>query len=352
MYCLKGREVVVDTGDIIEVVQKEKMKRRFQIGIRVGLLLVLATLVVWQGSFTFGRYGPSNPSEAYIFWGLSTLIFLLTVLVGFMLFRDGIKLYVARRSNQEGSRIRTKMVVGALALTLVPTVFLVIWSVEVLNRNLDKWFSMPAERIRGHLVEIGEALEGEEKARGQSLAYWAADSEALRRFLATGKPERELFDRLCGQPNVLEAYVHRPDGGKNALCQAEAPADRAGRAGPGKEILSRAALPDGSAVVVRTRLALDVERSERMIREEVYRYDQLTVSKKEMRTFYLQLLVLITLFIVFIALWVALFLARQISVPISALLEAAREVRSGNLAHRVKSTPSMSWPRWCGRSTK
>ena len=41
------------------------------------------------------------------------------------------------------------------------------------------------------------------------------------------------------------------------------------------------------------------------------------------------------LFVLFVATWIALFLARQISVPISALLEGARELRKGNLKHRV-----------------
>jgi PAS domain S-box-containing protein len=39
--------------------------------------------------------------------------------------------------------------------------------------------------------------------------------------------------------------------------------------------------------------------------------------------------------VLFLAVWVALFLAKQISVPITAVLEAALEVRKGNLAHRV-----------------
>src|SRR6185369_9674102 len=37
-----------------------------------------------------------------------------------------------------------------------------------------------------------------------------------------------------------------------------------------------------------------------------------------------------------VATWIALLLSRQISVPISALLVAASEVRKGNLGHRVR----------------
>jgi PAS domain S-box-containing protein len=43
----------------------------------------------------------------------------------------------------------------------------------------------------------------------------------------------------------------------------------------------------------------------------------------------------ITLFILFVSTWIALILSRQIITPISALLQAAGQVRKGNLAHRV-----------------
>ena len=59
-------------------------------------------------------------------------------------------------------------------------------------------------------------------------------------------------------------------------------------------------------------------------------------NKQNIRTIlYLLFLVLIALFILFVATWIALMLSRQISVPISALLVAAGEVRKGNLGHRV-----------------
>ena len=65
-------------------------------------------------------------------------------------------------------------------------------------------------------------------------------------------------------------------------------------------------------------------------------YDQLAQDKKDFRNFYRALLVLITLFVLFVATWIALFFARQISVPITALLEAAQEVRAGDLSTRVR----------------
>ena len=63
------------------------MRRRFLIGAGVVLLILSATLVIWEGSFTFGDYAPTSPAQTFLFWAVSTLIFLLTVTLGFMLFR-------------------------------------------------------------------------------------------------------------------------------------------------------------------------------------------------------------------------------------------------------------------------
>ena len=66
-------------------------------------------------------------------------------------------------------------------------------------------------------------------------------------------------------------------------------------------------------------------------------YNQLAANRRTSAKLYLLFLVLIALFILFVATWIALMLARQISVPISALLEAAgRGAEEATSAHRVQ----------------
>jgi nitrogen fixation/metabolism regulation signal transduction histidine kinase len=287
-------------------------------------------LVIWQGSFTVGDYGPTTPEQTYVFWGLSTLIFLMTVLLGFMLFRDAVKLYFARRAGVEGSRIRTKILVGALSLTLMPTIFLVLWSVEVLNRNLDKWFSRPAESIKLNLGEIGKSMEAETREHGKAVARWVADSGELRDFMTAGKLPVQYFASVCERSRAEEVHVVRPDGGQISVCEAKAAGET------GRELTVSEPLRGGGQVVVRLRMPQDLAKQEQEINRHIRDYDQLASSRRGTRLFYLQMLLLITLFVLFIAVWVALFLARQITAPVTALLEAARAVRGGNLAHRVR----------------
>src|SRR5580704_6325225 len=119
------------------------MRKRYLYAFGLVLLAILATLVVWQVSFSFGEYAPENSAQTFVFWAVSTLIFLLTVLLSFMLFRTGVKLYIERQGDREGSRIKSKLILGALALSLLPVVFLVAFGYLILNRTLDKWFGLP-----------------------------------------------------------------------------------------------------------------------------------------------------------------------------------------------------------------
>jgi PAS domain S-box-containing protein len=314
------------------------VSHKVKFGVGIGLLTVLLTVVLYQGSFSTGEYGPTSPQQTYVYWGLSTLTFLLTVLLGFILFRDAIKLYVARRAGVEGSKIRTKILVAALSLCFLPTMFLVLWSVEVLNRNLDKWFSRPAQSVRLSLENIGATLEKETHQRAAALALWLADADETQDFVKSGHLPAEFFAGACSGTGVERAWIQRTDGGQIMVCEAsQPPAGQKGESNTsGREVQGRAPIPGLGEAVVIVRMPLDIDETQRALRSQIADYDQLAASRKGIRRFYLQLLVLISLFVLFVAVWVALFLARQITNPVTALLDAARAVRGGNLAYRVR----------------
>src|ERR1700722_1242805 len=177
------------------------MRRRILYGCAIVLLAILVALVVWQGSFNFGKYGPADPQQTFIFWAISSLIFVLMVTLGFMLARTVVKLYIDRRSGHEGSRIQTKLVLGALALSITPALFLVLFSYQVLNRNLDKWFSQPAEASHQTFVQISSTLENELR-----------DEAGLQAALLAAQPKtRQWLDHGGGTPGFLERFAKQQD---------------------------------------------------------------------------------------------------------------------------------------------
>lgn len=304
-------------------------KRIWQIAGGV-LFAVSVALMIWQGSFTFGDYAPASIEQTYLFWAVSTLIFLLTVTLGFMLFRTAVKLYIERQRNRETTGIKTKMVVGALALSFLPVFFLVLFSISVLNRNLEKWFSRPAMNVRLELGQVSAALDEETRLRAQAQARWLASLPEVARYLETGVRDREAFEEICRREHLLEAQIIY-SGVRLPVC-AITP-EEASRARP---VDAEAPLGPGATLTVKARMPADLAAKQAEIARHIAEYDRLTANRKATRNTYLMLLGLITLFILFVATWIALFLARQIIVPVSALLKAASQVRQGNLGYRVR----------------
>ena len=308
------------------------MRKRLLNAAAVVTLLILVGLVIWQGSFNMGKLGPANVGQVYLYWAMSTLVFLLMVWLAFMLFRLMVKLYIERSRDSEGSRIKTKLVTGALLLSFLPVLFMVLWSYQVLNMNIKQWFSRPAENVKLALTDTGLALATESQIRARAQANWLAGLPEIEVFAHGGPANSDLFEKLCDDNDIVEVHIESPSRGKLTVCSWDA----RNRSNSARRIVEGAQIRTGGRLVLTNHMPVDLDQKEREISGYVAEYSQLGLDRQETRRFYLIYLALITLFILFVATWVALFLARQITVPIAALLEAAREVRRGNLRHRIQ----------------
>lgn len=315
------------------------MRRRFAFAAAALSFLILLGLLIWQGSFRI-NYSPPNLFETIILWAVSTLIFLLTVLLAFLLFRAGVKVYIDRLRNREGSRIRSKLLFGALVLTLAPALFSVLFSGFVLNRHLDVWFSRPAQNALRDLdksyKELQTTYRAEAQSRVQAEANWIGLLPETRTAVKTGSMQSAFYAEICADHDIRQLIL-QPRGGIPMLLY-----QRFGAA-PGTLLKAQADVKDGPTslgqITVAAPMMADPAANQNLAAQEAeikQFVDEQEGRRKFYRDTYFLLICLITLFVLFFASWSAQILARQISVPISALLEAASEIRKGNLSYRVR----------------
>jgi PAS domain S-box-containing protein len=311
------------------------MKKRLGYGSAIVLLLISIVLVISQTSFNLGQYAPANPYQTLLFWALSSLIFVLMVTLGFILFRTGVKLYIERQKNREGTRIKTKLVVGALALSFMPVFFLVSFSYNVLNRNLMAWFNRPQEAERLEYLKIADLLKRQVRDGALTQARLLGALPETSQLLNGGSAAPGFLERFAKEQNLEFAAILPAEG--------DLPLDSWGPfalkpAGGGLIVVRQAVNDRGRTlgqIAIGARVPVDIDRQEAAIERYNREWNQILESRKNVRIVYLLFMALITLFVLFVATWIALFLAKQISVPIAALVEAASQVRSGNLKHRV-----------------
>jgi PAS domain S-box-containing protein len=295
------------------------MRKRVAFGSGVVLLAILVTLVVWQGSFNLDQFAPSSIQQTLLFWAVSTLVFILTVMLGFILFRTGVRSYIERQSNRPGSHIKSKLIGGALALSALPVIFLVLFSVSVLNRNLDSWFSRPARSMNVDLTQVGAAFDQEVRDKLAAQAHWLA-SRSL-------SESADFYEQFCMTNEIEHAEIENPRGVKRVLCSVPKAHDG--------ELYTAQIKTNAGLLTLSARMPLNLAAKQQEINGYVAEYNQLAVDRKAFRSLYLLLLSLITLFILFFAIWIARYMASQISTPITALLKAAEQIRKGNLGYRV-----------------
>ncbi len=294
---------------------------------------------------------------------VSALIFLSFFIFAFILLRNLLKLYVERQTQRPGSRFKTKMVVAFLALTMLPVCFLFAFAYGLLNHSIDRWFSIPFGVVRTDATEVVRQLEIQAENHSRHLATRLAansrlgeaaslsDRKSARAVLEAevsdlSSESTMLFDSqgtLLASAGSLELHpstiMNLVPGHSFKHLAAQGVAGRA-KFGQGDICYAVKPLkgPTGArvgSIVAITRLPVNIALIARQIQNEARKYDELGQQRKAVRRVYLLSLCLLTLLILFAASWFALFVSKQITVPIQALADATHEVSKGNLRHRI-----------------
>ena len=300
------------------------------------LLAVSVLLVTWQ-FFNMPGFGLVNSRQTLIFWAASLLIFILMMSLGFLLFKEFAKLWIARQSNREGSRIRTKLVLGALALSAVPVVCLVLFSYEVLGHSVQVWLTKPVDQERTLFVDVANKVEREMRDQtAAQVALLAAQPETIREL--EGSPVVPRFLELFARNEQAESAALFPVDG-------DTPVDSWGPynypASQERAVRAQCPVRDGGRIIGRAELTapipLDIAGQLQTIEDYNRRWGQLKDGLVRAKFQSTLVMILVGLFALFVTTWTAGFLATQISVPISAILNGFGEVRRGNLKHRVEA---------------
>ena len=319
-----------------------------------GILLTLLLAAV----FTFGSLTvpvePKSWRAVLALYAVSSFITAAFLVFGLILARTTLRLWVERSREQLGARFKTKMVVGAMAISLLPIIFMFIVSYSLINRSLLLWFPKPleiaseetqkllndlgraqlprlrgvAEQVQEEAVQPGEDFLRHAFARGAD-AVWILD--------AHGKPVRggivcdaQPEDRriICENSGVLGEFARSLPSGVE-IWTANGKSYFAARVP-----LRQGGQPAGY-IVTAYHTSPGILTSLAAIQSQTHEYYQ---EKQDLRALKRQMLLILLFFTVLLlsaVMWVALFLAKQVTVPIQALAEGTREVSTGNFEYQV-----------------
>jgi two-component system nitrogen regulation sensor histidine kinase NtrY len=165
----------------------------------LALFVALATL----NAFNTQLPAPATTQQIVIFTGLSIVAFLLFVAVLILLVRNVLKLYADQRSRVMGTRLRTRMLWGALLVSLIPIASMYAFSYLLLNRAVDRWFSQPVTEMRADSNSMAHELAGYTSANAR------AEADSIASSLSEAPPPTPPAEAPANSPVHASGKPHR-----------------------------------------------------------------------------------------------------------------------------------------------
>ncbi|MBQ46831.1 MAG: hypothetical protein CMP10_04975 [Zetaproteobacteria bacterium] len=307
-----------------------------------------------------------------VYFGLINLNVILILVLGFLIFRNVIKLVVERKRGVIGSRLRTKLVVTLIFFAVAPTALLFYVSTRFITESFDTWFSDKVESTMHRTREAGALVYKRDKRRMESLArialqrvqvidhneksadpsFISIDPTKLHGFVAEYRLDSvKLFDRfgaLIWDSKEGKAKVERENINSFVLISLDRFAKNPGMLSRGavevedeRDIVKGIAPIFHSATGSLVGVVLTEEHFETQIIRSVeailHEFAELRPRAQLIRLSYTILLVVMVLIIVFSATWLGFYVSRGITGPIQSLAEATREVALGNYDISLRS---------------
>ena len=342
---------------------------------------LFALLVILTLFYTFVQRGLGVAPQAltnkillFVLWYVNIILILIIL---FVLIRSLFRLIIDHRSRILGSRFQTKLVLSAVALSLIPVLILFPFATRLLLDSLEAWFDLPI----GQVVELGrdtadalaDQIEHTNLRDAKRVLDRVADLDLgdleqhpelkqrlneLREELEThyiAIYDDEAFLYSTADPRAMSNSPNLRRGLTRFLGEAIEKSEATQRVDDlnldGRLMLAARARPrvptptdDDTAdvppkhtvVMVGTMLATRLaDQSDQLVLTD-QAYDQIEVEQDKIKASYRLILLMMTLMVVLAFTSISTRLARRVTAPIAALAEGTRRIRDGDLDHQVE----------------
>jgi len=346
--------------DYIEAERQDLRRRRRERYLIFFLGLVISCLI-FLGMRIF-HLGQTLPFSSSIFaFALININVILLLLLLFLTVRNLVKLLFERKKSIMGAKLRTKLVLAFITLSLLPTVILFFVSAQFIASSIQYWFSLQIERSLKNSLEVGQDYY--QDIADSSLSFGNILSRIITHegYLIPAKKEALIkFSEEKRNEFGLASIQILSRGLDVEAMSKDQGTDLTAFKGPGAEILMNAidkgmdtyaiqSSPYGDLVsgivpifsrteskavvglVVASKFVPGafVHRLQ-AISKGVQEYRQLKMLRNPILASHMITLSIVTLLIIFSSIWFGFYLSKEITVPIKELAEGTHRIASGD----------------------
>lgn len=342
-------------------ISPSELKKRKREAVIIALSLILI-IVLTRTEMHLTQLSTSVPTvNNILIFGIINIIILLIILLIYLVFRNVAKLLMERRGKAVGANLRTKLVITFVGLSIVPTLLLFFVSATYVNQSIRNWFNTQIETSLAESLEVAQTYY--KNSATNALYYGRQISAIIREQKLLNEQNLPQMKEVIRQKQkeynlgIVEVYsaqneeLMRAANPEIPLGEFTHPSSEDIKAGiSGKELtrvntagkadLIRGIVPVYSTwkadevvgvVVVNYYVPYSLVAKMKEITGSYQEFRQLKILKSPIRAGYILALFLMTMVIIFLAVWLGLYLANTLTTPIKELAEATRQVAEGNL---------------------
>jgi len=344
---------------------EERNRRKREVIISVVIIAVIALLTFAENRIM--HFGAGIPvSNTILMFILININLLLLILLIFLVFRNLVKLLYDRKRKVMGAKLRTRLVVAFIALSLLPTIVLFFFSINFITTSIEFWFNVPVEQALENSLRVGRSLywHAEETSSFfmERMSYQVEaknlldpkNRKALFRYIQivqrefnfnaveiyTADAERLTFALAPGLEDKPFGVIFADDLKKNIPLNSVRTVSE--RISSGELIRTIGTIPFGVApgdakafVALANLMPPDLAENMASISRGFEEYQQIKLLKKPIQITYYITLSIVALLVVFCAVWFGFYLAKTITIPIRELAEGTRKVAEGDLSFTI-----------------
>ncbi len=340
--------------------QDKKRQRREWIII---LCLTPVIAVFWFVGIKYFDLGFDIPgSNSPLIFFLINLNIIILLALFYLTVRNLVKLLFERKKNIMGARLRSKLVLAFIILSLLPTSILFVVAYNFISSSIEYWYNIPIERPLKNSIDLGEdyyeKIKADNSYFGNSISHIItydgltplAKNDDLKRLIREKRSQYNVarimvFSINSDRPRAEStkegldlSQFEGPNQEKFQQCIEKAediwarePSDR----GELLSLIVPVFSQTGNGSVVLT-LQIDdflpIEFSNRLrsVSKGLDEYRQSEMMKPAVKAIHMILLSIATLLTIFLSVWLGFYLSKGITVPIQELAEGTERIASGD----------------------
>jgi len=342
--------------------QQREAKRRYIRYVIIFCCALIPVLALLQHVLLKGTYTLPLSSTILIF-ALININGLLLLLMLYLVLRNLVELIFERKLNIIGSKLRTRLVVSFISLSFIPTALLFVIALSFVSTSMDYWFNSNVEESLQSSLKLAQSVFRDTELEAENEGKRIADSLRFARGEKTRYLQVEnLFKKILENtpPGVPDALTLMDDSPRDILSlrgkrlltvalptvptEALRLAQNNGQAevitqdtGIGELVRSivhvQPESTPGTSYFLISSYLIPTEQLERMkvISDGINDYRQLVMLKAPIKLSLIIMLIIITLLILFGAIWFGFYIAHGLTGPIKKLADATRRVAEGEL---------------------